>query len=65
MPDHEITMQRKPSLNVEFWAFYNASRSEAIAITRDLLDALHESGYKKAKVFLNGKKILLKRVDKV
>lgn len=60
--DHAITIQRKPRYVIEFWSYRVGTRAQAIDSARGLLEDLKEQGLSKAKVFLNGKKILMERV---
>ncbi len=55
-----ITFQKKLSLEAEFWAFYDGTTAKAIELAKDLLEALRESGFNKARVWLNDKRIRVK-----
>jgi len=59
--DYPIELQRKPRGRIEFWAYRVGTRAQAIESARELLEDMREQGFTKAKVFINGKRIMIRR----
>jgi len=61
---YPIEYQLKPHSERLFWAFYGGTKKDAEESARDLMCSLrYESGFKKAKVYFNGKALRLRKHD--
>jgi hypothetical protein len=61
---YAIEYELKPRTERFFWAYYEGTKKEAEESARGLMYSLrYESGYKKARAFLEGKSLHLRKQD--